>query len=288
MKNISTSSAKLLYDWLNRYRTSPSKLSNRGLWQLWKCILHGTHKDEKFLENSDIGKYKIFKRDTLNPAIEEINKSSDLLIQLVEDKDGGRLVKFLQFKVHIKPRMALNNKGYQELLVSQGLSNIDKEFKKLNVSSYYKTKIKKTFSPTLITANIDYTVQRIATSRETILNHGAYLFAACNSNYAGSSNEPIIEAPSDKVDLSKTILEELMLKRTSDADEYFNEIAESERTQLIERYNSNVLNPEEMIPSSYQDRRNRHMIPFYSWLAKETWGAPTPHEIIQYTLQKQS
>jgi len=88
-ENLKLDASRKLYDWLNRYRTNPSRLSNKDEWIMWKKIIHGN-----IDETSYTREYKIFKRDKLKPAINEINEISDLIVELIEDRDGTRSVKF--------------------------------------------------------------------------------------------------------------------------------------------------------------------------------------------------
>lgn len=54
---------------------------------------------EEIDESSVLYEYRVFKRTKLKPAIAESNERSDLNIELIENKDGGRSVKYLQFLV---------------------------------------------------------------------------------------------------------------------------------------------------------------------------------------------
>jgi hypothetical protein len=89
--------AAALYEWVNCFRTNPSKRTNEMTWTDWRWCIYG-----EVSETSILNEYKIFKRDKLKPAIKEINEKSDLTIELIENRDGSRSVKYLQFIVEEK------------------------------------------------------------------------------------------------------------------------------------------------------------------------------------------
>ena len=272
--------SKKLYDWLNRYRTNPSHMSNRDTWTFWKNVLQGTVDEDSYTKE-----YKIFKRDKLKPAIKEINEISDLLIELIEDRDGSRSVKSLQFKVMEKPKFTSETE--EKSASKEPKIDLKTEFEKLNISTHYKKKLIANFTEPLIMANIEYTLGRIKNNREAILNHGAYLMAACQANYAAfnPSNAVNKDENTDRETQTKSILESINKDRNIQAERMFNEMDNDERDTLISQYNSAVSNKEELIPEDISKRGNRHLIPFYTWLAKQTWGDPTPQEIIEYALR---
>lgn len=272
-------SSKKLYDWLNRYRTNPSHLSNKDTWLFWKNILQGAVD-----ENTYNKEYKIFKRDKLKPAIKEINEISDLIIELIEDKDGTRGVKFLQFKVKEKPRFESET---EEKKASKAVKiDINKEFAKLKVSAYIKKKLLATYTEPLIIANINYMLELLKT-KDDIKNQGAYLSAACQANYAkfDPRSEVKMEEKVDSVTQSKIILDAIHRDRNLEAEKMFNEMLHEEQIKAINEYNDSVSLSEEIIPEDPTKRGNRHLKPFYSWLAKQTWGDPSPEEIIRYALR---
>jgi hypothetical protein len=254
-------------------------LSNKDTWLFWKNILQGAVD-----ENTYNKEYKIFKRDKLKPAIKEINEISDLIIELIEDKDGTRGVKFLQFKVKEKPRFESET---EEKKASKAVKiDINKEFAKLKVSAYIKKKLLATYTEPLIIANINYMLELLKT-KDDIKNQGAYLSAACQANYAkfDPRAEVKVEEKIDSVSQSKIILDAIHRDRNLEAEKMFNEMLHEEQIKAISEYNDSVSLSEEIIPEDPSKRGNRHLKPFYSWLAKQTWGDPSPEEIIRYALR---
>ena len=74
----------------------------RKAWTWWRPVLLGRPDDER-LQRLE---YRIFKRDTLRPALAEINSLADIEIEMLEFK-SGRFVSDLQFAVRKKPQRVL-------------------------------------------------------------------------------------------------------------------------------------------------------------------------------------
>jgi len=84
-----------LYEICRRYATNPSKLTMSGSYEYWYSVLScSPARDEP-------PPYKYFKRDVLKPGIAEINASTDIDVELIEHKNGRKVVG-LQFHVELK------------------------------------------------------------------------------------------------------------------------------------------------------------------------------------------
>lgn len=285
-RRLSLDSSIRLYDWISRYRTNPSHLTNINDVPFWIWVIHGP-----VSETSYMNEYKIFKRDKLTPAINEINQKTDLIVELVEDRDGSRKVKYLQFLVKEKPKF--NNEGSFENLDSnnediQSPFDLNKALSELGVSSYYKKKLIGKFSSPIIEANILYTLKRINDkNQDPLLNIGAYLETSCERNFAGASTQIESKRTSKKPKVDKVgeIILEINRQRTSEASSMFNEMTVEDQSIKLAKYNEQVSDTEGAVPIEHKKRSNRHLIPFYSWLAIETWGEATPQEIVEFTLK---
>lgn len=285
-RRLKLDSSIRLYDWISRYRTNPSHLSNVADVDFWRRVIHGP-----ISETSYMNEYKIFKRDKLTPAIEEISQKTDLLVELIEDRDGSRKVKYLQFLVKEKPRF--HNEETNETSDSSdedinSTFDLNKALAEIGLSSYYKKKLIAKFTSEIIQANIIYTLKRINdTKQDPLLNIGAYLESACERNFAGASSliENERESKKPKVDKVGEIILEINRQRTTHANAMFNEMGVEEQSQNLSKYNAQVVDKEVVVPMELKKRMNRHLIPFYAWLALETWGDPTPQEIVEFTLK---
>jgi len=86
-----------LYEICARYKHNPSHLTSKQHWHWWLPVLTG-----KPVPKEIKTEFRFFNRDTIKPAIEEVNEVSELIISLHEFK-VGRSIQFLQFEVRLKP-----------------------------------------------------------------------------------------------------------------------------------------------------------------------------------------
>ena len=89
-----------LYEICTRYKDVGQ--TSRQPWRWWQPVLTGNPPSDKLARLE----YRIFKRDTLKPAIAEINTLTDIEIELVEHK-LGRFVDTIQFRIGPRQQAAL-------------------------------------------------------------------------------------------------------------------------------------------------------------------------------------
>ncbi len=89
-----------LYEICTRYKEIG--LTARQPWRWWRPVLSGQPETEK---NAAL-EYRIFKRDTLKPAIAEVSAITDVEVELVEHRDG-RFISEIQFAVRKKRQASL-------------------------------------------------------------------------------------------------------------------------------------------------------------------------------------
>ena len=89
-----------LYEICARYKDIGR--TSRQAWSWWRPVLSGRPETDKTARLE----YRIFKRDTLKPALAEVNAVTDLEIELVEHK-AGRFIDELQFLIRRKPQANL-------------------------------------------------------------------------------------------------------------------------------------------------------------------------------------
>jgi len=89
-----------LYEICSRYKDIGR--TSRQAWAWWRPVLSGRPETERTAKLE----YRIFKRDTLKPAIAEVNAVTDLDIELLEHK-AGRFIDELQFLIRRKPQASL-------------------------------------------------------------------------------------------------------------------------------------------------------------------------------------
>lgn len=86
-----------LYEICARYKDNPSHLTSKHHWHWWLPVLTGKPAPKEIKTE-----FRFFNRDTIKPAIDEVNEVSELVVSVHEFKTG-RTVTLLQFEVHEKP-----------------------------------------------------------------------------------------------------------------------------------------------------------------------------------------
>ncbi len=92
-----------LYEICARYKHNPSHMTSRQHWHWWLPVLTG-----KPVPKEIKTEFRFFNRDTIKPAIEEVNEVSELIVTVHEYK-VGRSIEFLQFEVHLKPEATVKD-----------------------------------------------------------------------------------------------------------------------------------------------------------------------------------
>ncbi len=100
LTSLKTVAGTALYEIAKRYLTNVGGKTARQHWHWWHDTLTG-----KPVGSVKFPEFRYFKRDTLNPAIEEVNRT-DIRVELVETKKG-RSVTDLQFLVSFAPQATL-------------------------------------------------------------------------------------------------------------------------------------------------------------------------------------
>ena len=95
--------ALALYEICARYKDNPSHLTSKQHWQWWLPVLTG-----KPVPDEIRTEFRFFNRDTIKPAVEEVNEVSELVVVAREHKIG-RSVEFLQFEVRKKHEAVSEN-----------------------------------------------------------------------------------------------------------------------------------------------------------------------------------
>jgi hypothetical protein len=93
-----------LYEICARYKDNPSHLTSKQHWKWWLPVLTG-----KPVPNEIKTEYRFFNRDTIKPAVEEVNEVSELIVTAHEFK-VGRTIEYIQFEVRLKQEDSAKNK----------------------------------------------------------------------------------------------------------------------------------------------------------------------------------
>lgn len=268
--------AAALYEWVNRFRTNPSKLTNEMVWEDWRWVIYG-----EVSETSVLNEFKLFKREKLKPAIREINEKSDLTIELIENKDGGRSVKTLQFKVEEKAIFRL------EAPAESGESaEWETRLEDMGIGVRDRKKILNAYSIAVIDATWRFTMTRVADkSQPAIKNIGAYMKRALEGKYAPEPVEAAPSTPGQDLASMRDIQTRFTQHRNAEAEAMLKEMPAADREAVIAEYNGVQANSATRIPEEVDKRIARLMVPLYSWLAQKHWGEPTSQDIFQFAIE---
>lgn len=269
-------SAAALYEWVNRFRTNPSKLTNEMVWEDWRWVIYG-----EVSETSVLKEYKLFKREKLKPAIKEINEKSDLTVELIENKDGGRSVKTLQFKVEEKAIFRLEAPAD-----SEEKAEWETRLEDMGIGVRDRKKIMNAYSIAVLDATWRFTMTRVADkSQPAIKNVGAYMKRALEGKYAPAAIEAAPATPGQDLESMRDIQTNFTQHRNAEAEAMLREMPAKDREAVIAEYNGLQANSATRIPEEIDKRIARFMVPLYLWLAKKHWGEPTPQDIFQFAIE---
>lgn len=269
-RKLKSDSAAALYEYVARYQGIKKTVSLP--WETWRTIIYGTVEPDSMYQE-----YKMFKRRKLLPAVDEINELSEFVIELVELKNGTRRVTDLMFRIALKEQA-------KPTLANEPSKKTDILLESLGLSDIQRKKIVARYTPAQIQAAYDYTMKRDAdTSQEKVKDLGAYFRVAIENEYAAvdAESEPESPAPVQSNPMAE-IQTAFNSQRTDEATGLFAELNESEQEALLAEYNAEQTSAAAKIPSTRDKRKNRHMIPFYVWYAKRTWGEPSHEELFAF------
>ena len=263
VKKFRRASSLALWEHCIRYE----KVGRTGVveWQLMRDIMLGQEATNKTYEE-----YKFFKSKVLKPSLAEIAEVSEHEVTMTEIR-AGRRISTLQFM--IKRKHPLKDAEDSAALEVIG------EMTKIGVPPSEAKRMAKLHTVTAIKAALAYTKKRMDDRKLPRLDSvGAYFRKALDFKYAADPIEPT-EAPKPKVDIRQAYNKQ----QIAEADKYFQELDMSEQTALMEKYNSEQ--PTESLRFSENKKPSRSVLStFFGWLALDTWGEPTPEELLAFAV----
>jgi hypothetical protein len=223
--------------------------------------------------------YKIFKRAVLNPCIAEICEVSDHNVELVEHK-VGRSVSEVQFKITRKEQAVQEDTGAGELVQAMV---------KLGLPLSEARKLAKTHSAESLREALAYVRARLGKKNAPAVdNVPAYfrktLAEAWGRGMANDDTAEISEATATPPAKSAAeAMERYIAARLPMAQEYFAELSAEEQTPMIDQYNDHCAAADLKLVTNKRPSKLAQTS-FYTWLADETWGAPTSDDIVSFVL----
>lgn len=283
-QSILRSNASLaLYEICSRYSTNPSNVTMRANWQWWRPILTGTPDQEA---EGEYGEYKYFKRDVLKPAMNEVNRLTDLEVDLIEHKIGRR-VDEVQFKVGRKAQTNLDL-GQGPLIDGNLLQRLITLGFRPDVARDIYTE----HEESLVRVCTDKTEARI---KNTSLPQISSAVAYFKSLLKDKNNVPLLTSPKARAksdspeDIKTKIREAYFNQLRQNAHAMFNEAGDEDRKRWIIRFEEEYLVSNVQVAKAYEKKGLEGKIAqtaFITWLATITWGMdPTESELLTFAIE---
>lgn len=273
--SLKSGSALALYEICRRYATNPSKVTFIQSYEHWYGVITGNP-----ISADAPPIYKYFKRDTLKPAIAEINALTDITIELVEHKNGRRVEK-LQFRV---------DQNKQPQLEFPAPPVIDTEL----VGRIMKFGFSQADAADLITQHPDDVIRaaiaRVETRAESTtmspLTTPAGYFRWTLQEIAKSPLSLVLSAPkiaTAKKPSGPSVMEKFLTARAQEALAVYKELDEKERKSIFDAFKVQNTNKSLKLDKGIESAMARSI--FSNWYAKALWGEPTAQALAQFIEQ---
>jgi hypothetical protein len=188
---LSTYCALALYEICARYRDNPSGVTSRKPCDWWIDALSGSAP----AEGKKRREWRKFKVEKINRAVEEISAETDLEIELIEHRNGGRAVEEVQFIVRKKQKV-------QQLTTAVAIdANLMLQAERNGIGEKAAEQLIRQFGEALFKDKLDLLAARVQnTSLARVNNTFAWLSGVLkNAHLSGESETPQTEAPEANV-----------------------------------------------------------------------------------------
>ncbi len=241
-------------------------------WEKFRDIALGESAESKSYKE-----YKYFKQKVLKPAIAEINSESDITVELREQLNGRRIEKLL-FLVEKKSAQVEAEPADEKQLELVG------EVVRIGVPQSEAKKLVKQYPADEMKAALDYTRKRSNDKKAQKLENPAAYFRQALTHKWGLVDDIELKGeakrPRPAVTGAPSVEEAFALRQMETATGYFKELDVADQDELIHRYNEGQPTPALQIKKSKSTRASQTA--FFKWLALDTWGPPTPSELLQF------
>lgn len=161
-----------LYETAKRYATSPGGVTMRRPVSWWHEVLRGVP------VGTEMPEYKFFKRDVLLPAVAEVNLLSDVVVELVEFKQGRKVTE-LQFRVGEKRQAQLELAHHPALNMDLVQRLVDLGMLRREAEDIFST-----HGAELLTMTLDLVDERCRnTNLPTVVSKVAFFRSALKNRY---------------------------------------------------------------------------------------------------------
>jgi plasmid replication initiation protein len=288
-----------LYEICSRYRAIGR--TSRQEWRWWLPVLSGQPNTEERLTKME---YRFFKRDSIKPAIAEINAITDIEVELVEHK-AGKSINELQFLVRPKAQVSLPLKSKPKpvdmAIVSRAVT--------LGIGDDKAEELIAQFGSDAVSEGLGALEKRIAFPfPEPLRDAYRYLKVRLEGDQMqkvaehkiaqGAQASPLVETPANdkkKENAVKAVWqEEWMRRRRLQATQMLRalspDVIAELSAQLLEHMNSTNAHPsliKRMQTSGWDHNLVRHLMVDYFAKATlgEAWDKPTTEQLLEVASQ---
>ena len=275
---LRSGSALALYEICRRYATNPSKLTLVERYEHWYGVLTGNP-----VARSEPPPYKYFKRDTLKPAIAEINALTDIQVELVEHKNGRR-VEQLQFRVDFakQPQLAFPAPPVIDLVLLGQIMD-------LGFTQAESGEFAARHGDDKIRASIAFVKARMASKGAPPLDSPAAYFrwtlkkgeAAAQSLQLQSAGKAV--PGQGKKAGAPTVMQRFLNARAREALGVYMELDDKERAPIFERFKAQNTFKALRLDRGVDNPAAKAI--FSQWYAKELWAEPTLQDLANFVEQ---
>lgn len=242
-------------------------------WQAFRDMVLGESSEAKAY-----AEYKYFKQKVLNPCVAEINAESNVTIALLETKIGRR-INTLRFSVERKAGVEV-----EPPIADEEHLELVGEMVRFGLPQSEAKKLARRHSAKEVRAAVDFTKKRATDKRASKLeNPAAYFRQAVAQGWGLAEEAKVKGAAPARNDEADQLEQEFGLKRMGEAESYFKELDAPDQSRLIDSYNQQ----QDLSQLRVGKKASKaSQTAFFQWLARETWGEPTPEELLKFAKQK--
>ncbi len=269
---LRSGTALALYELCRRYATNPSKLTSTYTVEHWYGLLTGNPVPE---DPADLPEYKYFKRDVLKNAIAEVNRVTDIEVELIEHKLGRR-VQQLQFRVEFKPDTQHESRapfaidmGVLEKLMGLGMSQHEASN---IIGEYPDEKINQALA--VVEARIN------STNSAPIHSKVAYLRWALKSDAKLPEKKTEAKIKASSASKGPTLLERFLAARAKLALDVFKEMDDEQRNATFEQFKAQASGKVPALEKALEKGVTRTALSL--WYADSLWGEPTVEKLSHF------
>lgn len=279
---LRTNAGVALYEICSRFITNPGGLTNRAPWPWWHPVLTGNPDSD-----NELVEYKYFKRDTLKPAISEVNRLTDIAVELVEHKNG-RKISEIQFRI-ARHRQTSLDLGSGPIIDTDLLARI----LKLGIAQSEAAKLYADHEEGKIRANLEMVEARIMRPGATPVHSPAALFRdSLKRDYAGARPALPVKptAPSPSIADTKAIIRAKFQNHSyMEARKLFAEMLAPQQQEVVELFRQERIIGDALLTKAFDKgglASKRVEVAFASWFATHTWGEPSEETLLSFAIEQ--